>query len=137
MPPMTVKPDTTHEFVDEPSFCDWLARHHDTADEAWIKIHKVSSGLASITPRQAIDVPPEEDSNLRGHAQARRDDPPANEEQVVPGRYSCSSGTNGRSSHVFNRSHGVASGSLVRITSRSPSVLHHCSPLPPSPKRTR
>lgn len=56
MPPMTVNPDTTHEFIDEQGFHDWLARHHDTADEVWIKIHKVGSGLPSITPRQAIDV---------------------------------------------------------------------------------
>jgi len=45
-----------HEFADEKSFYDWLARHHNKEDEVWIKIHKVSSGLASVTPKQAIDV---------------------------------------------------------------------------------
>lgn len=49
-------PENVHEFADEQSFHDWLAQHHDTADEVWIKIHKVSSGLPSITPKQAIDV---------------------------------------------------------------------------------
>ncbi|MFH7044968.1 YdeI family protein [Paucibacter sp. JuS9] len=49
-------PENAREFADEQSFHDWLAQHHDTADEVWIKIHKVSSGLASITPKQAVDV---------------------------------------------------------------------------------
>jgi uncharacterized protein YdeI (YjbR/CyaY-like superfamily) len=52
----TVDPKKVHEFADEQSFHGWLARHHDKADEVWIKIHKVSSGLASVTPEQAIDV---------------------------------------------------------------------------------
>jgi uncharacterized protein YdeI (YjbR/CyaY-like superfamily) len=53
---VTVDPDKVHEFADEESFSRWLARHHDRQDEVWIKIHKVGSGLASITPKQAIDV---------------------------------------------------------------------------------
>ena len=51
-----VDPAKVHEFADEQSFYDWLARHHDKEDEVWIKIHKVNSGLASITPKEAIDV---------------------------------------------------------------------------------
>jgi uncharacterized protein YdeI (YjbR/CyaY-like superfamily) len=51
-----VDPKKVHEFSDEQRFYDWLARHHDTEDEVWIKIHKLGSGLASITPKQAIDV---------------------------------------------------------------------------------
>jgi len=56
MAAVTVDPQNVHEFADEQSFCDWLARHHDTEDELWIKIHKLGSGLASVTPKQAIDV---------------------------------------------------------------------------------
>ena len=56
MAPVTVNPENVCEFADEQSFYDWLARHHDKEDEVWIKIHKLSSGLASITPKQAIDV---------------------------------------------------------------------------------
>ena len=56
MAPVIVDPKSVHEFADEQSFYGWLARHHDKADEVWIKIHKVSSGLASVTPKQAIDV---------------------------------------------------------------------------------
>ena len=56
MAQVTVDPGKVHEFADEPSFHDWLARNHDKEKEVWIKIHKVGSGLASITPKQAIDV---------------------------------------------------------------------------------
>ena len=56
MAQVTVDPGKVHEFADEASFHDWLARNHDKEDEVWIKIHKVGSGLASITPKQAIDV---------------------------------------------------------------------------------
>jgi uncharacterized protein YdeI (YjbR/CyaY-like superfamily) len=56
MASVIVDPRKVREFADEQRFYDWLARHHDTEDEVWIKIHKVGSGLASITPKQAIDV---------------------------------------------------------------------------------
>ena len=56
MASVTVDPKNVHEFADEQSFFDWLARNYDKEDEVWIKIHKVSSGLASVTPKQAIDV---------------------------------------------------------------------------------
>ena len=52
----TVDPAKVHEFRDEQAFYDWLGQHHDRADEVWIRIHKVGSGVASITPKQAIDV---------------------------------------------------------------------------------
>lgn len=51
-----VDPSKVHTFKDAARFYKWLARHHDRADEVWIKIHKVGSGLASITPKEAIDV---------------------------------------------------------------------------------
>src|SRR5688572_31115767 len=56
MTPITVDPNKVREFESSQSFYVWLARHHDTADEVWIKIHKVGSGLPSITPKEAIDV---------------------------------------------------------------------------------
>lgn len=49
-----VDPDKVHEFVDMDAFYNWLATHHATEREVWIKIHKVKSGLPSITPEQAI-----------------------------------------------------------------------------------
>ncbi|MDB5551442.1 MAG: hypothetical protein JWL86_1426, partial [Rhizobium sp.] len=56
MAPVTVDPNKVHEFADEQSFYDWLGKHHDSEDEVWIKIHKVGSGLKSITPKEAIDA---------------------------------------------------------------------------------
>jgi uncharacterized protein YdeI (YjbR/CyaY-like superfamily) len=56
MPPVRVDPDKVHEFADSESFYAWLGAHHDTAREVWIKIHKVGSGLKSITPEEAIRV---------------------------------------------------------------------------------
>ena len=45
-----------HVFKTAESFYKWLGRSHDKADEVWIKIHKIGSGLKSITPKEAIDV---------------------------------------------------------------------------------
>ena len=56
MAPFKVDPDKVREFADAGSFYDWLARHHENEDEVWIKIHKVGSGLKSITAKEAIDV---------------------------------------------------------------------------------
>jgi uncharacterized protein YdeI (YjbR/CyaY-like superfamily) len=55
MPPINIDPSKVRAFKDAESFYAWLARHHE-ADEVWIKIHKMDSGLKSITPREAIDV---------------------------------------------------------------------------------
>ncbi len=51
-----VDPAKVHEFTTATSFYRWLGKHHDKTDELWIKIHKVDSGLKSITPKEAIDV---------------------------------------------------------------------------------
>ena len=56
MPPVHVDPAKVHEFRDADAFYRWLGEHHESADEVWIRIHKVSSGLPSITPKEAIDA---------------------------------------------------------------------------------
>jgi uncharacterized protein YdeI (YjbR/CyaY-like superfamily) len=56
MPPTKINPDKVRRFKDTDSFYKWLGKHHDKEDEIWIKIHKVDSGLKSITPKEAIDV---------------------------------------------------------------------------------
>lgn len=56
MPPIKVDPDKVREFPDAESFHAWLADNHAGESEVWIKVHKVGSGLPSITPKQAIDV---------------------------------------------------------------------------------
>lgn len=56
MAAVRVDPSRVHEFPDEQSFDAWLRKHWESEQEVWIKIHKVRSGLASITPTEAIDV---------------------------------------------------------------------------------
>ena len=53
---MEVDAKKVREFADAQSFYKWLGKHHDRETEVWIKIHKVGSGLPSITPKEAIDV---------------------------------------------------------------------------------
>lgn len=56
MPPVLVDPASIREFRDADAFYAWLGLHHDAQDEVWIKIHKLGSGLPSMTPKEAIDV---------------------------------------------------------------------------------
>jgi uncharacterized protein YdeI (YjbR/CyaY-like superfamily) len=53
---MNIDPGKVHEFATPAAFYAWLKRNHQAEAEVWIKIHKVASGLASITPKEAIDV---------------------------------------------------------------------------------
>ncbi len=55
MAPVKVDPAKVREFPDAGSFRAWLDQHHAAETEVWIKIHKVGSGLKSITPKEAID----------------------------------------------------------------------------------
>lgn len=56
MPPVKVDPAKIREFKDARGFHSWLGKNHAYQDEVWIKIHKVGSGLKSISPKEAIDV---------------------------------------------------------------------------------
>lgn len=56
MAAIQVDPAKVREFPDADAFHAWLSKNHDRETEVWIKIHKVASGLKSITPKEAIDV---------------------------------------------------------------------------------
>jgi uncharacterized protein YdeI (YjbR/CyaY-like superfamily) len=56
MAPVKVDPAKIRVFKDAVSFTAWLARNHDRAGEIWVKLHKVNSGLKSISQKEAIDV---------------------------------------------------------------------------------
>jgi uncharacterized protein YdeI (YjbR/CyaY-like superfamily) len=56
MPPVLPDPRRVHVFEDVHAFETWLAAHHETEPEIWIKVHKKASGLASVTPAEALDV---------------------------------------------------------------------------------
>src|SRR5262245_19980574 len=49
-------PRRIKSFESARAFEAWLADHHDSEPEVWIKIHKTSSGLPTVTPAQALDV---------------------------------------------------------------------------------
>jgi uncharacterized protein YdeI (YjbR/CyaY-like superfamily) len=54
--PVEVNRAKVREFKTLDDFYNWLGKHHDKEREVWIKIHKVGSGLESITPKEAIDA---------------------------------------------------------------------------------
>lgn len=56
MAPVIVEPARVRAFVDFDAFYAWLGENHDREPEVWIKIHKLKSGLPSITPAEAIDA---------------------------------------------------------------------------------
>lgn len=56
MAPIKVDVNKIREFKNPESFYKWLGKNHDKENELWIKIHKVGSGLKSITAKEANDV---------------------------------------------------------------------------------
>lgn len=56
MPPVIPNPAAIFEFKTQAAFEKWLEKHHASATEVWIKVHKKASGLASITTAEALDV---------------------------------------------------------------------------------
>jgi uncharacterized protein YdeI (YjbR/CyaY-like superfamily) len=56
MAAVTPNPDHIRDFASEAEFEAWLAAHHGTASELWLKIHKKTSGLPTVTYAQALDV---------------------------------------------------------------------------------
>lgn len=53
---MQVDPKKVIEIASWKAFDRWLAKHWDVETEVWIRIYKVRSGVASITPAEAVDV---------------------------------------------------------------------------------
>ncbi len=56
MPPVTPNPKHIKSFKNGAAFAAWMKANHDRADEIWIKVHRKSSGLPSITCAEALDV---------------------------------------------------------------------------------
>jgi uncharacterized protein YdeI (YjbR/CyaY-like superfamily) len=54
--PVVPNPRRIKSFASEAAFETWLASHHATDTELWLKIHKKDSGLRSVTYAQALDV---------------------------------------------------------------------------------
>lgn len=56
MAPVVVDPAKVHEFPTFDAFYQWLAANHASADEVWIRMFKKASGVATISPKEAIDA---------------------------------------------------------------------------------
>ena len=56
MAPFVVNPEAVHAFKDLAMLETWYVKHHDSAAELWIKLHKKGSGLASVTNVEALDA---------------------------------------------------------------------------------
>ena len=56
MAPIVPDPNKIKSFRTEAAFEAWLARNHARETEIWLKIHKKSSGLPTVTWGQALDV---------------------------------------------------------------------------------
>jgi uncharacterized protein YdeI (YjbR/CyaY-like superfamily) len=56
MPSITPDPDKIKTFRTEAAFESWLRKNHARETEVWLRIYKKNSGLASITPAEALDV---------------------------------------------------------------------------------
>ena len=56
MPPVIPDPEKIKSFKTPAAFEKWMATHHESASEIWLKIHKKSSGLPTVDYAQALDV---------------------------------------------------------------------------------
>ena len=53
---MVPNPARVRTFATEGEFERWLRANHDREPEIWIKVYKKDSGVATVTPAQALDV---------------------------------------------------------------------------------
>jgi len=56
MAPVIVDPSRVHEFAGKDGFYAWLADHHASEPEIWVRILKKASGKSTISPVEAIDA---------------------------------------------------------------------------------
>ena len=56
MAPIIPDPTKIKTFRTEAAFAAWMKANHARESEIWLKIHKTSSGLPTVTPAQALDV---------------------------------------------------------------------------------
>jgi uncharacterized protein YdeI (YjbR/CyaY-like superfamily) len=56
MAAITPAPERIRAFRDGEAFERWLAAHHETAPELYLRIYKKDSGIATITYAQALDI---------------------------------------------------------------------------------
>lgn len=55
MAPIIVPPDAIMAFKDGPAFEAWIARHHHTSKELYLRVYKKDSGVPTVTYAEALD----------------------------------------------------------------------------------
>jgi uncharacterized protein YdeI (YjbR/CyaY-like superfamily) len=55
MPNITPDPKKTRSFASPAAFEAWLAEHHASEQELWLRIYKKGSGVPTISPSEAIE----------------------------------------------------------------------------------
>jgi uncharacterized protein YdeI (YjbR/CyaY-like superfamily) len=53
---MTPEPKSIRSFADAGKLETWMRKHHASAPDLWLKVHKKDSGLRSVTIAEALDV---------------------------------------------------------------------------------
>ncbi|MGH7627212.1 MAG: YdeI/OmpD-associated family protein [Gemmatimonadaceae bacterium] len=56
MPPVVPDPEKIKSFKTAAAFEKWMAAHHASESEIWLKIHRKNSGLPTVDYAQALDV---------------------------------------------------------------------------------
>lgn len=56
MAPITPDPKRIKRFRTAAAFDAWLSANHDSQPELWLKIYKKGSGLATVTPAEAVEI---------------------------------------------------------------------------------
>ena len=56
MPAKRPNPRSIHAFENDEAFETWLSKNHDRAAEVYLRIYKKSSGVATVSHTQAVDV---------------------------------------------------------------------------------
>ena len=56
MPPVVPDPERIKSFTTAAAFEKWMAKHHASEPEIWLKIHRKSSGLPTVDYAGALDV---------------------------------------------------------------------------------
>ena len=56
MVPVTPNPDHIRAFPDAAAFEAWLAAHHASETEIWLRLYKKASGLPTVSYAEALDI---------------------------------------------------------------------------------
>lgn len=56
MAPVQPHPDRIRGFADQAGWAEWLALHHDSEPELWLRIYKKGSAVPTVSYAEALDI---------------------------------------------------------------------------------